>query len=323
MMSNSRKRIFITGIAGFIGFHLAKALEKAGLFVAGCDNFNSYYDSDLKKTRASQLSNVHTLDICDQKNLEKLIEENEITHLIHLAAQAGVRYSIKHPEKYFDTNLHGFFSVLETVRHHPKIKLLFASSSSVYGLNTKIPFSEADSCDKPANFYGATKKSNELMAFSYHHLYNISMTGFRFFTVYGPFGRPDMAYYSFSNAIMNDEPIRLFNHGDMLRDFTYIDDIVDGILGALDLPAGFEIFNLGNNRPEKLLTMVEILQSQLGKKAIIEKFPMPPGEIQTTFADIAKAKAAFGYEPKVQLEEGLQKFTNWYLRSGRLTKESI
>jgi len=311
-MSNSRKRIFITGIAGFIGFHLAKACEAEGHFVMGCDNFNSYYDPELKKQRAAQLNHVHTLDLCDKQALEKLISENEITHVVHLAAQAGVRYSITNPEEYFDANLNGFFHVLEVLRKNPHIHFTFASSSSVYGLNKKIPFSEEDATDQPANFYGATKKSNELMAHSYHHLYGIPMVGLRFFTVYGPWGRPDMAYYSFTKAIINGTPIRVFNEGNMQRDFTYIDDIVAGILSALDYKTNFEIFNLGNNQPEELLHMIRLLETNLEKKAILEMLPMPSGEIQTTFADISKAQKLLKFFPKTSLEQGLKKFVLWH-----------
>ncbi|NGX46809.1 MAG: UDP-N-acetylglucosamine 4-epimerase [Chlamydiae bacterium] len=311
-MSNSRKRIFITGIAGFIGYHLAKALEKEGHFVMGCDNFNSYYDPKLKKQRATQLPNVHVLDICEREKFEALILENEITHIVHLAAQAGIRYSITHPQEYHDTNLTGFFHLLEILRKSPHIQLTFASSSSVYGLNKKIPFSESDPTDQPANFYGATKKSNELMAHSYHHLYGIPMIGLRFFTVYGPWGRPDMAYFSFTKAILEDKPIRVFNNGNMQRDFTYIDDIVQGIISAIHYNAKFEIFNLGNNQPEELLKMIRLLETYLGKKAILEMLPMQPGEIQTTFADISKAQKLLSFSPKTSLEEGLKKFVEWH-----------
>ncbi|MDN3506040.1 MAG: GDP-mannose 4,6-dehydratase [Simkaniaceae bacterium] len=314
-MSNSRKRIFITGIAGFIGYHLAKALSAQGHFVMGCDNFNSYYDPELKKERAKQLTNVYTLDLCDQEALESLITQNEITHVVHLAAQAGVRYSITHPEQYHDTNLTGFFHLLEILRRHPSIHCTFASSSSVYGLNKKIPFSETDPTDLPANFYGATKKSNELMAHSYHHLYGIPMVGLRFFTVYGPWGRPDMAYFSFTKAILDEKPIRVFNQGNMQRDFTYIDDIVEGIIAALDYQTTFEIFNLGNNQPEELLHMIRHLETYLGKKATLEMLPMPPGEIQTTFADISKAQKMLNFSPKTPLEEGLKKFVHWHRKT--------
>ena len=310
-MGNSRKRIFITGIAGFIGFHLAKELQKRGEIVFGCDNFNSYYDPDLKRERAAQLSNVFECDICDQNSIENLFSKHQITHLVHLAAQAGVRYSITHPEKYQETNSKGFFHILESVRHHPHIKLTFASSSSVYGLNKKTPFSESDSTDHPANFYGATKKSNEVMAFSYHHLYGLAITALRFFTVYGPWGRPDMAYFSFTKAIDEGKPIPLFNHGKMERDFTYIDDIVSGIIGAIDYEAAFEIFNLGNHQPESILKLIHIIESHLGKKAHLEMLPMQPGEITITYADISKAQKLLGFFPKTSLEEGMEHFLKW------------
>jgi UDP-glucuronate 4-epimerase len=311
-MSNSRKRIFITGIAGFIGFHLAKALEQQGHFVMGCDNFNDYYDPGLKKERASQLQNVHSMDILDREPLQELIEENAITHVVHLAAQAGVRHSIQFPEKYFDTNLKGFFNVLDILRRSPNIHFTFASSSSVYGLNEKTPFSEKDMTDSPANFYGATKKANELMAFSFHHLYKIPMVGLRFFTAYGPWGRPDMAMFSFTRAILSDQPIKAFNHGKMKRDFTFIDDIVAGIIAALNYREGFEVFNLGNSRPEELMDMIALLEKNLKKKAKIELLPMPEGEIPVTCADIAKTKKLLNYSPKTSLEEGVAKFVQWH-----------
>lgn len=315
-MDNSRKRIFITGMAGFIGFHLAQKLHQRGDVVVGCDNFNSYYDPLLKKERARILAeqNIELIacDICHQSALEQIIRDHKITHLVHLAAQAGVRYSITHPEKYQESNLDGFFHILEVLRRLPQIKLTFASSSSVYGLNKKIPFSETDNTDSPANFYGATKKSNELMAFAYHQIYGIKATGLRFFTVYGPYGRPDMAYYSFAKAISQGTPIKLFNYGNMQRDFTYVDDIVNGVIAAIDLEADFEIFNLGNNRPEELLKLIEIIEKRLGKKALIEKLPMQPGEIQTTFADISKAQKLLKFQPKTSLEKGMEHFLNWF-----------
>ncbi|MBS0629613.1 MAG: NAD-dependent epimerase/dehydratase family protein [Verrucomicrobia bacterium] len=316
-MDNSRKRIFITGIAGFIGFHLAQKLHRRGDQVFGCDNFNSYYDPLLKKERAAILAEqkieVMAADLC---KLPKSIEKS--THLVHLAAQAGVRYSITHPEKYQESNLDGFFHVLETVRRYPQIPLIFASSSSVYGLNKKIPFSESDPTDHPANFYGATKKSNEVMAFAYHNLYGIRATGLRFFTVYGPYGRPDMAYFAFAKAIQKGEPIKLYNQGKMERDFTYIDDIVDGIISAIDLGAHFEIFNLGNNRPEKVEKLVQLIEEHLKKKATIERLPMPPGEIPTTFADIAKAQKMLCFQPKISLETGMKHFLDWLQNSDYL-----
>ncbi|MCK4934964.1 MAG: NAD-dependent epimerase/dehydratase family protein, partial [Simkaniaceae bacterium] len=222
------KKIFITGIAGFIGFHLAKYLHNRGDIVIGCDNFNAYYSPELKRARSDQLKklgiSVHALDIQETNALKDLIHKNHITHIVHLAAQAGVRYSLTHPESYEENNLKGFLSILEICKSHPQIKLTYASSSSVYGLNKKIPFSENDPTDAPTNLYAATKKANELMAHAYHHLYGISVTGLRYFTVYGPWGRPDMAYFLFAKAIQKGEPINVFNHGKMRRDFTYIDD---------------------------------------------------------------------------------------------------
>ncbi len=311
-MDNSRKRIFITGIAGFIGFHLAQKLHRRGDVVIGCDNFNSYYDPLLKKERADILAEQKIEVIpCDVSKLAPLLEKHQITHLVHLAAQAGCRYCITHPEKYQESNVDGFFHVLECLRHNPQIKLTFASSSSVYGLNKKIPFSESDPTEMPANFYGATKKCNELMAFAYHNVYGIRATALRFFTVYGPFGRPDMAYFSFAKAMMRGEPIKLFNHGKMERDFTYIDDIVDGIVAAIDLEADFEIFNLGNNHPEEVLKLVQLIEEHLKKKAVIEMLPMPPGEIPITFADITKAQKRLHFQPKTSLETGMKHFLTW------------
>ncbi len=314
-LSDSGKRIFITGIAGFIGFHLAKALKARGDDVAGCDSFNSYYDPILKRERAKILEDlgvqITACDICHRDQFEELVDKHRTTHLVHLAAQAGVRYSITHPEKYQESNLDGFFHVLEVLRHRPEIKLTFASSSSVYGLNKKIPFSESDPTDHPANFYGATKKCNELMAFSYHHIYGIKATGLRFFTVYGPYGRPDMAYFSFAKAIREGKPIKLFNHGKMRRDFTYIDDIVDGVVAAVDLGADFEIFNLGNHHPEELTTLVSLIEHHLKKKAIVQLLPMQPGEIEVTYADISKANGKLNFNPKTSLEAGMEKFLRW------------
>lgn len=310
------KRILITGIAGFIGMHLARLLKDRGNVVIGCDDFNDYYDVSLKKERATLLKQngieVFDGDISTPHYLHSLLKKNRITHLIHLAAQAGVRYSIVHPEKYQETNLNGFFHVLESIRHHPETKLIFASSSSVYGLNKKIPFSETDPTEQPANFYGATKKANELMAHAYHKVYGLSIIGLRFFTVYGPWGRPDMAYFSFTKAIMDHTPIKLFNHGQMKRDFTYIDDIIAGTASTLDLEAKFEIFNLGNHQPEEVTKMISIIESFLGKKAIIELLPMPVGEIPTTYADIAKAQKMLSFHPKTSLEKGMEQFLEWY-----------
>jgi UDP-glucuronate 4-epimerase len=310
------KKIFITGAAGFIGFHLALCLKKRGDFVIGLDNFNSYYDPQLKIERAQQLKNheIEVVDgnICNQALLEELLKKHEITHIAHLAAQAGVRHSILAPEDYVASNLKGFVSVLEACRKFPHIKLTYASSSSVYGLNKKIPFSVEDPTDQPANFYGATKKANELIAFSYHHLYNLSITGLRYFTVYGPWGRPDMAYYLFAKKISNGTPIQVFNSGKMKRDFTYIDDIVQGTVAAIDLQAPYEIFNLGGNNPIELTHLIEVIEDSLGIKAIKEMKPMQQGEVLETYADIEKSKKILNYHPQVSLEEGISRFIDWF-----------
>ncbi|HEX4839261.1 MAG TPA: NAD-dependent epimerase/dehydratase family protein [Rhabdochlamydiaceae bacterium] len=308
--------IFITGIAGFIGFHIAQALRKRGDTVVGCDNFNAYYDPQLKRDRAAILEKVgikvFEADICDGALLEKLVVENKITHFLHLAAQAGVRHSIKQPQDYVASNLDGFIKVVEVIRHHPEIPLVYASSSSVYGLNKKIPFSETDQIDLPSSLYGATKKSNELIAHAYHHMFGISVTGLRFFTVYGPWGRPDMAYFSFTDAILKGKPLQIFNEGQMKRDFTYIDDIVAGTIAAIDLAAPCEIFNLGNHKPEGVLHLVEILENHLGKNAVKNFLPMQLSEVPVTYADISKSQKVLGFSPKISLETGIEKFLAWY-----------
>lgn len=309
-MGSSRKRIFITGMAGFIGSYLARRLIRQGDHVVGCDNFNAYYDPELKKKRAKGL-NVVVCDINDGRRIEQLLEEHEITHLVHLAAQPGVRYSLENPKAYKETNLDGFFSILEALRKFPHIRGIFASSSSVYGLNERAPFCESDPTDHPANFYSATKKANETLAFSYHHLYGIPMTILRLFTVYGPMGRPDMAYFKFAKAILQETPIDLYNQGKMARDFTYIDDIIDGIARAIDYESEFTIFNLGNSRPEPLFKMVHLLEEYLEKKAQLNRLPMQPGEMPSTCANIERAKTLLGYDPKTSLEQGLKRFTEW------------
>jgi UDP-glucuronate 4-epimerase len=308
--------IFITGIAGFIGFHVAKALQRRGDTVVGCDNFNSYYDPQLKRDRAAMLEKLGVkiieMDICDRVLLEKHVREHQITHFLHLAAQAGVRHSIKHPEDYVTSNLEGFVHVTEVIRHHPKIPLIYASSSSVYGLNKKIPFSETDPTDMPSSLYGATKKSNELIAHAYHHMYGISVTGLRFFTVYGPWGRPDMAYFSFTNNILNGKPLQIFNEGKMKRDFTYIDDIVAGTIAAIDLGAPCEVFNLGNHKPEDVLHLVELLEKKLERAAVKELLPMQRSEVPVTYADISKSQKQLGFSPTTSLEKGIDQFLSWY-----------
>jgi UDP-glucuronate 4-epimerase len=308
--------IFITGIAGFIGFHVAEALRKRGDTVVGCDNFNAYYDTKLKRDRAAILEKqsvkIIEMDICDGALLEKHVRENKITHFLHLAAQAGVRHSIKHPEDYVASNLEGFVQVIEVIRRHPKIPFIYASSSSVYGLNKKIPFSESDPTDMPSSLYGATKKSNELVAHAYHHMYGISVTALRFFTVYGPWGRPDMAYFSFTSNILKGKPLQIFNEGKMKRDFTYIDDIVAGTLAAIDLGAPCEVFNLGNHKPEDVLHLVELLEKKLGVAAVKELLPMQLSEVPVTYADISKSQKQLGFSPTTSLEKGIEKFLSWY-----------
>jgi UDP-glucuronate 4-epimerase len=311
------KKILITGSAGFIGYHVAAFLTKRKDYVVGIDNFNNYYDQNLKYKRAQQLKDksvfVYNIDISETAKILKLIKENSITHIIHLAAQAGVRRSFTHPEEYITNNVTGFFNILEICRKMPHIVLLYASSSSVYGINSKIPFSENDKTDYPANLYGATKKSNEAMAFSYHNLYGIKATGLRYFTVYGPLGRPDMAYFSFANSISRNKPINVFNHGKMKRDFTYIDDIVQGTISALDLESDFEIFNLGNNNPVCVLELISTLEKTLNKKADMKMQPMQPGELTETYADIFKSSQLLNFKPKVTFDEGISKFTDWFI----------
>lgn len=312
-----QKKIFITGIAGFVGFHLASFLIKRGDYVIGCDNFNDYYNPDLKKERANKLKalgiEVVSCDIQNISSLDSLFAKENISHMVHLAAQAGVRYSLTHPQPYADSNLDGFLQILEVCRRFPSLKLIFASSSSVYGGNTKIPFSETDPTDQPISLYAATKKAGELLAKSYHHLYHIPMTALRFFTVYGPYGRPDMAYYSFAEKIMENIPIPVFNGGKMRRDFTYIDDIIQGTAAAVDQCNGFEIYNLGNNKPEELMTLITLLENSLGKKAQLDFKPMQKGDVVETFADISKAQKKLGFHPQTSLADGISKFTDWYL----------
>jgi UDP-glucuronate 4-epimerase len=311
------KRIFITGNAGFIGYHLSLALKRRGDAVFGCDNFNSYYDPELKKERARRLAAegipVIDCDITQREIIENEIQRHDITHFVHLAAQAGVRFSLKSPESYVHSNLNGFVQILEALRKFPGVKLTYASSSSVYGMNTKVPFAESDPVNLPASFYGATKRSNELIAQSYHHLFGIPCTALRFFTVYGPWGRPDMAYFSFSKAILEGTPIPVFGEGKLMRDFTYIDEIVKGTMAAIDLESMCEIFNLGNNKPVSVIDLISILEDYLGKKAKIEFEPLSPGEVPITFADISKSQKTLGFAPKTSLEEGLKHFTEWYL----------
>ena len=313
----------VTGAAGFIGHHLALRLHERGDQVIGYDNFNDYYDPNLKRARAKRLQEkgipVIQGDICDSNALDQLFSKHTFTHIVHLAAQAGVRYSLENPQAYVTANLQGFVSMLELCRQQPHIPFIYASSSSVYGLNSKMPFSEKDPTDSPVSLYAATKKSNEVLAHSYHHLYGIPVTGLRFFTVYGPWGRPDMAYFAFTKAVLEGTPIKLFNDGQLRRDFTYIDDIIDGIVAAVDLSAPHEIFNLGNNQPEELGHFVDLIETAAGKKAIRQQAPMQAGDVLSTYADISHSASKLGYKPKTPLSKGIPKFVEWYKEYAKLS----
>ncbi len=307
----------VTGSAGFIGFHVAKKLLDEGEEVIGLDSLNDYYSQQLKKDRNSILKKYEDYtfyheNLCNYEKLEDIFEENDIERICHLAAQAGVRHSIEDPHAYQKSNLEGFTNILEIARYNDVDNLVYASSSSVYGGNEKIPYEVGDEVMKPISYYAATKVANEAMAHSYSHLYDLPTSGLRFFTVYGPWGRPDMAMFKFTDLIMDDEPIDVYNHGDMRRDFTYIDDIVDGVVACLDNPFEYEIFNLGNNTPVQLLEFIEILEEALGKEAEKNMMPMQPGDMKETYADLSKSKEKLGYEPKTGIKEGIKKFVDWY-----------
>ncbi len=316
--------ILITGVAGFIGAHVAQALLARGEEVIGFDNLNEYYPAKLKRHRLETLCNssgftFHRVDVALPEALERTLAGRRPQRILHLAAQAGVRYSLENPAAYTEANLEGHFEMLELARKLEVENMVYASSSSVYGGNTKIPFAETDQTDDPVSFYGATKKSNELMSQSYARLYGISLTGLRFFTVYGPWGRPDMAYWIFAEKIMRGEPIRVFNHGKMSRDFTYVDDIVKGTIAALDRPASkldlpvpHRIYNLGNDRPEPLMDMIRLTEQGIGIAAEKQYEPMQKGDLEKTWADIDRARAELGYTPSVGLQEGLTRFTRWF-----------
>ncbi|MEM0945025.1 MAG: NAD-dependent epimerase/dehydratase family protein, partial [Pseudomonadota bacterium] len=306
--------ILVTGAAGFIGFHLARRLLAEGLPVLGFDNLNAYYDPALKRARLAQLEGPGFRfiqgDLADREALAEAFAPRP-AHVVHLAAQAGVRHSIENPHAYAESNLVGHLNVLEACRHGEVSHLVYASSSSVYGGNTKQPFSTADRVDQPVSLYAATKKAGELMSHTYGHLYGLGATGLRFFTVYGPWGRPDMAYYKFTKAILAGAPIQVFNHGAMARDFTYIDDIVEGVARVLALPGGaHRVFNIGNNRPERLMEMIGILEELLGQEAAKEFLPMQPGDVPETFADIADLEKAVGFRPATPLRTGLAQFVD-------------
>lgn len=327
--------ILITGAAGFIGAALATRLLARGDRVYGIDNLNDYYDVSLKQARLARL-NAHPgfrferLDIADREGMARLFRRERFDAVMHLAAQAGVRYSIENPHAYIDSNLLGFGNILEGCRHGGVGHLVFASSSSVYGANTKLPFSEHDNVDHPVSLYAATKKANELMAHCYAHLYGLPCTGLRFFTVYGPWGRPDMALFKFTKGILEGRPIPVFNQGKMIRDFTYIDDIVEGVVRIIDRPprpdpqwsgerpdpatsyAPWRVYNIGNNRPVELMRYIEVLEQCLGKKAILDLLPMQPGDVPATYADTQDLERDVGFKPNTPIEVGVARFVAWY-----------
>ena len=310
------KTYLITGSAGFIGFHTSLQLLKAGHQVIGIDNLNDYYDPQLKKARLEQLQNYHFTfyphDLVDYEKLETVFQTHEVEIVCNLAAQAGVRYSITHPFAYQKSNMEGFLNMLELARQHRVSNFVYASSSSVYGKNKKLPFSVEDRVDHPISLYAATKKANELFAHSYSHLYGLPTTGLRFFTVYGPWGRPDMALFLFTKAILAGEPINVFNHGKMKRDFTYIDDIVKGVLACLDHPQPYEVLNIGNHRSEDLEHFIDVIETCLGKQAKRHYLPMQAGDVAETYADIDRIQELYGFEPTVSIAEGIPRFIEWY-----------
>jgi len=309
--------ILITGAAGFIGYHLCKELLDEDNNILGVDNLNDYYDRKLKLRRLDQLKSYKNfkfekIDICDRKLISVTFNKFKPNKVVNLAAQAGVRYSLENPYVYIDSNIVGFLNILELCRHNETEGLIYASSSSVYGENKKIPFSIKDRVDKPISLYAASKKANELIAHSYSHLYGLHTTGLRYFTVYGPWGRPDMAYYIFTKKIINEEPISVFNNGNMKRDFTFIDDIILGTKAAIEKNYRFEIFNLGNNKSINLLDFIKTIENKLNKKAIINFEPIQSGDVKETFADISESEEKLGFKPKISIEEGIPKFIEWY-----------
>ena len=329
------RRILITGAAGFIGFHLAKRCLAEGYAVVGVDNLNDYYDPALKQARLAQLQQhpgflFECMDIADRDAVPDLFSSHSFSAVVNLAAQAGVRYSLTNPLAYIDSNVLGFTNIIEGVRHHSVEHLIYASTSSVYGANTAQPFSEGDGTNHPLAIYAASKKANELIAHSYSHLYGIPTTGLRFFTVYGPWGRPDMALFLFTRAMLADQPIDVFNHGNMVRDFTYVDDIVTGIMRALATPATpcpdwnsddpdpgtsqapYRIYNIGNSRPIALMDYIRALESALGVEAKLHKLPMQDGDVPSTYADVSRLKQDLGYQPEVSITDGVAAFVDWY-----------
>lgn len=329
-------KILITGVAGFIGFHVATYLAKYNYDIVGIDNLNHYYDIHLKLARLSKLGVTggketslsasklyptfffQQADICDQSTIENLFQIHQFDHVIHLAAQAGVRYSLENPHAYIESNIVGFLNIIEGCRRHYIKHLLYASSSSVYGMNNKIPFHETDNVDHPVSLYAATKKSNELIAYTYSHLYQLATTGLRFFTVYGPWGRPDMAPILFADAILNNKPINVFNHGNMERDFTYIDDIVQGVVNLIDRypivedKPPYRVLNIGNASPTNLMHFIQTLETAIGKPATINLLPMQKGDVKITYADTSSLFSTIGYKPKTRLKDGIDHFVAWF-----------
>jgi UDP-glucuronate 4-epimerase len=335
-MDIDMERILVTGAAGFIGFHLCSRLLKDGFAVTGIDNMNPYYDVSLKEARLAQLLSYGNFtfvktDIAGKEDLEKIFENKKFDIVVNLAAQAGVRYSLKNPHAYIDSNIVGFTNILECCRHNGVKHLVFASSSSVYGANTKMPFSVHDNVDHPVSLYAATKKANELMAHSYSHLFGLPCTGLRFFTVYGPWGRPDMALFLFTDAILSGRPIKVFNHGKMTRDFTYIDDIIEGVARIMKkVPepdpgwngknpdpgtsyAKYRLYNIGNNSPVELIKFIETIEDVLGKKAKKEFLDLQPGDVVSTYAEVGDLMRDAGFKPQTTLETGIKRFLSWYL----------
>ena len=314
-------KILVTGAAGFIGYHLIKKILNKNKKVIGIDNINSYYDTNLKKNRINNLKkykkfSFYKIDLSNYKKLNDIVKKNKINIIIHLAAQAGVRYSIKYPRTYFKSNLEGFFNILEISKDNKVKHLIYASTSSVYGDSKKFPLNENDRTDQPLSFYAATKKSNEVMAHSYSHIYKLPCTGVRFFTVYGPFGRPDMALFKFTKNIINNHSIELFNNGKHLRDFTYVDDIVDGIYSLINKQSKktipYEIFNIGNGTPKKLLDYLKYIEKNLKKKSKTKRLPLQVGDVVKTHSNINKLKKYTGYKPKTNIKIGIEKFIEWY-----------
>lgn len=329
------KNILVTGAAGFIGSALSLRLLERGDTVYGVDNLNDYYSVELKQARLKRCTGhprftFHKLDIADREGMAELFRRQRFDAVMHLAAQAGVRYSLVNPHAYIDANIVGFLNMLEGCRHAKVGHFVFASSSSVYGANTKQPFSEHDNVDHPVSLYAASKKANELMAHSYAHLFGLACTGLRFFTVYGPWGRPDMALFLFTQGILAGKPIKVFNHGKMVRDFTYVDDIVEGVVRVIDRPAQpnpqwsgdrpdsatsyapYRVFNIGNNRPVELMRYIQVLEEALGKKAITEMLPLQSGDVPSTVADVSELQSATGFRPNTTVEQGVQNFVRWY-----------